>query len=165
MTQLDITKNEQDTSAAAFALEEQDLLFNAYFEGDLTAQERAEFDQRLETDEAFGHAYEEFVSIMGGLRALPFEFAPDDFVEQVQSRIRRRSRGRFFADNYLYSSRVPYEIVALVMMVVMAGAYMMMESPHDAQLNSADLTIDAPKSLDNSTGDGTREGASPAHKP
>ncbi|MEM1350336.1 MAG: hypothetical protein AAGI01_17380 [Myxococcota bacterium] len=122
---------------------EHDLLFNAYFEGDLTQEERAEFESRLERDELFRCDYQAFVGIMGGLRDLPLQFAPDDFVEQVTSRIRRRSRGRFFAEHYLYRNRVPYEVIAVVMMAVMAAAYMMMESPRDTDLRTADVTIDA----------------------
>lgn len=123
--------------------EELDLLFNAYFEGELTDPERAEFDSRLEQDDAFRRSYDEFVDIMGGLRSLPFEFAPDDFVDRVTSRIRTRSRGRFFAENYLYGTRVPYEVIAIVMIIVMAGSYMLVEAPRDRDLKTADLTIDA----------------------
>ncbi len=141
--------------------EEQDLLFNAYFEGDLTADEREEFERRLETDPDFKHDYDEFVHIMGGLRTLPFEFAPDDFVDKVQSRIRRRSKGRFFTENYLYTTRVPYEVIALVMMVVMAAAYMMMEAPHDSDLRGADLTIDQPGEVDKSGAPATPERETP----
>ena len=140
--------------------EEQDLLFNAYFEGDLTAQEREEFETKLDEDDAFRRSYDEFVNIMSGLRTLPFEFAPDDFVDKVESRIRRRSNGRFFAESLLYSSRVPYEVIALVMMVVMAAAWMLMESPRDSGLRTADLTID--KSAPNQ-GNGAKE--TPPAKP
>jgi len=38
---------------------------------------------------------------------------------------------------------------------------MMMESPNDAQINSADLTIDAPNPLDKSARDGTTKSNSP----
>lgn len=151
MTQM--SQNQASSSGASGLFEalgeEQDLLFNAYFEGDLTASEREAFEGQLERDEGFRKNYDEFVHIMTGLRALPFEFAPDDFVDKVESRIRRRSKGRFFAANYLYTSRVPYEVIALVMMVVMASAYMMMEAPRDRGLSTADLTIDKsiPKSV------------------
>jgi len=144
MTQASQNQDQQPTSPGLLdALhEEQDLLFNAYFEGDLTAQEREEFEAKLDEDDGFRRDYDEFVGIMSGLRTLPFEFAPDDFVDKVESRIRRRSKGRFFAENYLYTSRVPYEVIALVMMVVMAAAWMMMEAPRDSGLRTADLTID-----------------------
>lgn len=113
-------------------LSEREELFNAFFEGELNDDDHAAFEQRLDDDETFRREYEEFFRIMGGLRELPFEFAPDDFVERVQTRIRTRSRGRFFADQYLYKSRVPYEVVCVVMIIVMAAAYFMMGVPADA---------------------------------
>lgn len=124
--------------------EELDLLFNAYFEGELTPEERADFDAKLEQDAEFAQSYEEFVTIMGGLRNLPFEFAPDDFMERVQSRMRTRSRGRFFTDNYLYRSRIPYEVIAIVMIAIMGAAYMMMDPNTDKHLRD-DLKVNKPQ--------------------
>ena len=109
------------------AEEAQDMLFHSYFEGDLSPREAAEFESRLEQDARLHQEYQSFVLVMDGLRQLPFEFAPDDFVETVQSRIRARSRGRFFAESYFYKARVPYEVIAVVMIVVMGAAYMMMD--------------------------------------
>lgn len=117
-------------------IDERDLLFNAYYEGELTATERADFDDRIAEDPEFAAAYAEFFEMMGGLHELPFEFAPDDFVDNVRGRIRTRSHGRFFGQEWLYSTRVPYEVVAVVMMIVMAGAYILMESPHDKGLQT-----------------------------
>ncbi len=120
-------------------MSEQDLLFNDFLEGDLSPEDHAAFERRLEDDEAFKKEYERFFSIVGGLRALPFTFAPDDFVGQVQTRIRKRSRGRFFTDNYLLTSRIPYEVVGLVMILVMLSAYFMMASPHDKKMKDLNL--------------------------
>lgn len=112
----------------------QDLLFNDFLEGELSSEEHAKFEERLESDDVFRKEYEQFFNVVGGLRSLPFTFAPDDFVDNVQSRIRSRSRGRFFADNYLLTSRIPYEVVGLVMILVMISSYFMMGVPHDAKI-------------------------------
>lgn len=117
-------------------IDERDLLFNAYYEGELTATERADFDDRIAADPEFAAAYQVFFDTLGGLHELPFQFAPDDFVEGVRGRIRRRSHGRFFGQEWIFSTRVPYEVVAVVMMIVMAGAYMLMESPRDKGLTT-----------------------------
>ncbi len=117
----------------------QDILFNDFLEGELSDDAHADFEARLESDEAFRKDYEQFFNIVGGLRSMPFTFAPDDFVDNVQSRIRSRSRGRFFADNYLLTSRIPYEVVGLVMILVMISAYFMMGVPHDAKIK--DLNV------------------------
>lgn len=120
-------------------LSEQDLLFNAYLDDELSADERAEFTQRLESDPDFARAWESFSSVMGAVQGLPFEFAPPDFVQNVQGRIRTRSRGRFFAEELLFKSRVPYEVVALVMIIVMAAAYLFMGAPPDKQMQDVKL--------------------------
>ena len=148
---------EADAIQAMLQLEEHDLMFNAYYEGEMTPEERGAFEERLERDGPFKREYEDFLSVVGGLRGLPFEFAPDDFVERVQSRIRTRSAGRFFAETYLNSNRVPYEVIALVMIIVMAAAYMMMEAPRDRALINGDVTLDAPGDLDKSPRRGRTE--------
>lgn len=116
------------------SLNEQDILFNAWLDDELDDAERQEFQKRLDTDPEFKHAHERFVSVMQVVRKIPFEFAPDDFVDNVQGYIRQRSRGRFFTDNFLTQQRMPYEVVAVVMMLVMAAVYLLMEAPHDTDV-------------------------------
>ena len=127
-------------------LSEQDMLFNAYLEDDLADDERAEFDRRLADDPDFARAYEQFTDVVGSLGDLPFEFAPPDFVERVQTRIRTRSRGRFFAEEFLFKTRIPYEVVAIVMIIVMAAAYLFMGAPPDKQMQ--DVDVQTPPRLD-----------------
>lgn len=120
-------------------LSEQDFLFNAYFDDELGDDEREQFAERLRSDPDFARAWKDFSSVMGAVNGLPFEFAPDDFVETVKGRIRTRSRGRFFADELLFRSRVPYEVVALVMIIVMAAAYLFMGAPPDKQMQDVKI--------------------------
>jgi hypothetical protein len=166
MTQQTHIPDQIDAPSAASMLDinEQDLMFNAYYEGDMTQDEREDFEGRLERDDMFRKDYEDFLSVVGGLRSLPFEFAPDNFVEKVQSRIRTRSAGRFFAENYLTSTHVPYEVIALVMIIVMTSAYMMMEAPRDKALTNADVTIDSPRQLENSRESGRSKAPSTAQE-
>jgi anti-sigma factor RsiW len=126
-------------------LSELDLLFNAYLDDELSDEEREEFDDRLESDPDFARAWDDFSSVVGGLRGMPFEFAPDDFVDRVQGRIRTRSAGRFFAEEYLFKTRMPYEVVALVMIIVMSAAYLFMGAPPDKQMQDVDVPEPPPK--------------------
>lgn len=119
-------------------LDEQEVLFNAYLDGDLSAQDEAAFDERLDEDPEFREAYGDFADVMGEVQNLPYQFAPDDFSKKLQRRIRVRSRGRFFGDNLLYSQRTPYEVVAVVMIVVMTSAYLFMGIPPDQNVESAE---------------------------
>lgn len=136
----------EPTTSAELELSEQDLLFNAYLDDDLSADEKAEFDERLDADPDFAQAWTEFADVMVAVRGLPFEFAPDNFVAGVQTRIRSRSRGRFFAEEMLFRTRMPYEVVCLVMIIVMAAAYLFMGAPPDAGMKDVNLP-DAPPPL------------------
>lgn len=122
-------------------LDERDALFIAFLEGDLPEDRRAEFEAELDRDAELRREFEEFADIMGGVQSLPFEFAPPDFVEQVQGRIRSRSKGRFFAENFLYNTRMPYEAIAVVMIAVMAAAWLLMGTPKDRNLRDAGVEI------------------------
>jgi anti-sigma factor RsiW len=122
-------------------IDERDAQFIAFLEGDLSEQEREEFEVELERDVALRREFDQFADIMNGMQSLPFEFAPPDFVENVQRRIRKRSRGRFFAENFLYNTRMPYEAIAVVMIAVMAAAWMLMGVPKDRNLQTADVEI------------------------
>jgi len=124
-------------------MDAQDALFCAHFDGDMTPAERAAFDRSLAEDPSLERSYQEFVKVMGGLRTLPIEFAPDDFVDKVQARMRTRSRGRIYADAFLNSSRMPYEIIAIVMLIAMGGAYLMLDAPSDRNLRNVDLIAPA----------------------
>jgi anti-sigma factor RsiW len=120
-------------------IDERDALFIAYLEGDLSDEQSREFRAELDEDAELRQEFEHFANIVGGVKELPFEFAPPDFVQGVQKRLRTRSRGRFFADSFLYGSRMPYEAIAVVMIIVMAAAWMLMETPKDRNLRDVEL--------------------------
>jgi len=117
-------------------LSERELLFNAYVDGELSADREAEFDERLRDDPNFRDSYGEFAEVVDGVRDLPYEFAPDDFAESVRDRIRRRSRGRLFSDGMAAHRRTPYEVVAVVMFVLMASAYLILIMPSNHDIES-----------------------------
>jgi anti-sigma factor RsiW len=122
-------------------IDERDAQFIAFLEGDLSEQEQEEFRAELERDDELRREFDQFADIMSGMQSLPFEFAPPDFVDKVESRIRKRSRGQFFTDNILLSTRMPYEAIAVVMIAVMAAAWMLMGVPKDRNLRNADVDI------------------------
>ncbi|MGF1467954.1 MAG: hypothetical protein ACFCGT_17675 [Sandaracinaceae bacterium] len=76
--------------------------FSEAYEGDLDAAERAAFDALLAEDGALAEEYREFVetvSLMGRLADADADAAPD-LLPAVQSRLRRRSRGRYYRDRF-----------------------------------------------------------------
>jgi anti-sigma factor RsiW len=117
-------------------LAEREVLFNAYLDGDLCADREEAFDRRLEQDPDFREAYEQFAEVVGQVQNLPYEFAPDDFTDRVEERIRTRSNGRFFGEQLLAQQRSPYEAVAVVMLIVMSSTYIFMGIPPDRGIGS-----------------------------
>jgi anti-sigma factor RsiW len=122
-------------------IDERDARFIACLEGDLSDDEQSEFRAELERDPELRREFDRFADIMKGMQSLPFEFAPPDFVDKVESRIRKRSRGHFFRDNVLLSTRMPYEAIAVVMIAVMAAAWILMGVPKDRNLKNAEMDI------------------------
>lgn len=130
-------------------IDERDALFVAYLEGDLESDRRENFERDLESDDALREEFESFSHVVEATQSIPIEFAPDDFVDGVQRRIRARSRGRFFSDNFLYSRRMPYEAIAVVMIAVMAAAWLLMGTPKDSELE--DVYVEIPPELQSKT--------------
>lgn len=122
---------------------EDELLINAYLEGDLSEDQAEAFEARLEDDEDFAAEFEFFATVVAGVGDLPFEMAPDGFVDEVESRIRERSRGRFFGET-VYRSSLPFELVAILMMAIMASTYLALDAPKDKRVQDVMVQGEAP---------------------
>jgi hypothetical protein len=112
-----------------------------YLDHEMSDDERSTFEADLASDPGLQRDLEALQSTMGVVQSLQMKFAPDHFVSEVESKVRTRSRGRFFAYQALYTSRIPYEVFAVVAIAIMAGMWMM-SSPDDARF-SADLALSA----------------------
>ncbi len=110
-----------------------------FLDGEMSDEERSAFEADLTRDPELQRSLEALQSTMGVVQSLQMKFAPDDFVREVESKVRTRSRGRFFGYQALYTSRIPYEVFAVVAIAIMAGMWMM-SSPDDARF-SADLAM------------------------
>ena len=56
----------------------------------------------------------------------PAETQVPDLVSGVQRKLRKRSRGKFYADGWSTSSRTNYVLVAVAMLLVIAIAYLVL---------------------------------------
>jgi len=100
-------------------------LFSDFLEGELSPEQREELGAHLETCEACRRELEAFRSTLhslSGLRMLP---TPDNFVGAVQQRINRRSRGRFFRSERLFT-RLPFEWISFVIIILMLAVYILL---------------------------------------
>jgi anti-sigma factor RsiW len=66
--------------------------------------------------------YERFRGALGALSGLNRVAAPPAFDDQVAATIHRRSAGRFFGRR-AFGDRIPFEILAVVALVVVAAIY------------------------------------------
>lgn len=77
-------------------------LFSEAFEGELDAERKVAFDAALAADSELEREYAEFVEtfrMMGGLGDADVQEAPD-LLAGVQERLRTRSRGRYYRDQF-----------------------------------------------------------------
>jgi hypothetical protein len=99
--------------------EELAIRFSEYLDDEMTAEDRAAFEAELATDDALATALEKFtktLDVLGGLTT------PEvDLSAQVQTKIRRRSRGRYFGSHSLRRQRVQTEIFIAIALTLLAG--------------------------------------------
>ncbi|MFT7581518.1 MAG: hypothetical protein ACI9MR_003196 [Myxococcota bacterium] len=117
----------------------------------LEAEDQAAFEAAIAADPELAASTRDLEEVVRTLRTLPIEDAPDDFLRAVQSRIRRRSRGRHFG--VAVGFRFPYEaIISGLLIFLLVIVYMMSMPPTtdgvmtDApkQTSEASKTFDAP---------------------
>lgn len=102
-------------------------LFSDYYEGSLDATKKAEVDARMAADSSFAASYREFVKTMDMLSGMHKMSAPLDFDKRVEDTIHRRSGGRFFGRR-AFGQRIPYELLAIIVMLLAGAMYWMSRS-------------------------------------
>lgn len=99
--------------------EELAIRFSEYLDGEMNAEEASAFEAELAEDEALSTAFEEFsetLNVLGGLGT------PEvDLAAEVETKIRRRSQGRYFGRNSLRKQRVQTEIFIAIALILLAG--------------------------------------------
>jgi anti-sigma factor RsiW len=98
--------------------------FDRYYEGDLDSAERDAVDAHLAACPACQQEYQQLVAAMNALASMRGQAAPKDFVDAVQGRIRKRSRGRFFARRQDFTTRLPYELLSVVMLIAILAIFL-----------------------------------------
>lgn len=77
-------------------------LFSEAFEGDLDEAQQEAFDAALAADEELRLEYEEFVDTFALVSKMgePESIEVPNLLPKIQDRIRRRSRGRYYRDQF-----------------------------------------------------------------
>ena len=94
----------------------------------LDASERAALERALEEDPGLRRELDELRAAVAVLRHLPPADAPDDFLRAVQSRIRRRTQGRYFG---VATPRYRFQIEAVfnILLIALLFALYLLATP------------------------------------
>lgn len=109
-------------------------LFSAAFDEQLTPEQRKAFDSLLAGDAELKTEYEQFKSMLGDAHRLSLDddlgAPPPDLLGKVQTKLRKRSRGRYYRDRYSektgLGAMLPI-IIGLVMLIILATVYVTMQ--------------------------------------
>jgi anti-sigma factor RsiW len=129
----DSTDEHQDIEAAFTDLEE----------GTLAADEMARVRAHLDTCERCAASYKEFKDTLRALSGLHKMSAPEHLKDDVAETIKRRSGGRFFGRR-AFGDRVPFEVLAVVAMVVAVAIYLYIRSSATGSFRPFERKPDAP---------------------
>jgi anti-sigma factor RsiW len=100
-------------------------LFSAYWDDELGADQLGALEEHLKTCVVCRREYQTFEQAVGAVGSLHRMVAPSDFSAGVRDKIRKRSRGRFFAPRRL-AERIPYELFSLVMLGLLLAIYVVL---------------------------------------
>ena len=101
-------------------------LFSAYWDRELGAGESAQLEEHLRSCVVCRREYNEFEKMLGGLKQFETQLAPQGFVKGVATRVRKKSRGRFFSSRRSLE-RIPYEMFSVVMLAILLAIYCVMQ--------------------------------------
>jgi anti-sigma factor RsiW len=108
-------------------------LFSSYWDEELDPETQRALEEHLETCVVCRREYQAFETTLRSVEGLHRMSAPPHLTEGVKDRIRKRSKGRFFAPRKL-AERVPYEIVSLLMLGLLLAVYVALQLAQPAQL-------------------------------
>ena len=124
---------ETDIESKGGVHEDIEALLSDYCEGQLAAAERQREADHLAGCAACRAAHQELRETMAALSGLHKQAAPPELTAGVTETIRRRSGGRFFGRR-AFGDRVPFELLAILALLVAIGLYLVLRSSDTGSL-------------------------------
>lgn len=112
---------------------------SAYLEGDLSAEETDALLAHLDQCVSCSEELAELEDARQLFEKLPRQTTRGDFQEKLETRIRRRSRGRFFGQGWQSSNKVTY-LGAAIILVILAALLLMSETTLEIRDDATGLT-------------------------
>jgi anti-sigma factor RsiW len=110
-----------------------EALLSDYVEGGLTAAEHSRVEAHLAGCAACRAAHQELRETIDALSGLHKQPAPPELTAGVTETIHRRSGGRFFGRR-AFGDRVPFELLAILALLVAIGLYLVLRSSDTGSL-------------------------------
>jgi len=104
-----------------------DALMSAYLDKQLAPEEAAEVEKLLAESPEAREELDGLQSMLRLVKNLPEVIAPPDFYEKVAKKVRRR-RGRL---EVLWMVALPFQVLSVVLILVVAVTYMLLHLDHD----------------------------------
>jgi len=99
-------------------------MFTAYHDGDLPGVERSALEEHLAGCGACAAEWETYRTTVEEISGLHRLMAPEGFTREVEQKIHRRSRGRFFGPQRPHS--LQFAVVSFILIVLFVMAYLVM---------------------------------------
>lgn len=119
-------------------------LFSEYYERALPDDAHDRVAAHLAECPGCRAAYDEFKSAVSALSGLHKMSAPPSFETQVEQTIHRRSAGRFFGRK-AFGDRVPFELIAVVVLVLGLIIFALLRSSPTGSLHVPDEDVEEPE--------------------
>lgn len=126
-------------------------MISAYLDAELDADEAEAFESMLAESPVVREELEDLqkvLSLMGGLEEIE---APEDFVEKLNRRLRRRQMLQPQTASKFALIALPFQVLSILVILVVAALYMMAELDKKPAALERDPGVSAPKDLDPSS--------------
>ncbi|MBI5517041.1 MAG: hypothetical protein HY909_24880 [Deltaproteobacteria bacterium] len=103
--------------------------FSPYHDRELPQAEHDAVRDALEKNPALAREYKDFCAMLDGLGSLGAPKAPTPLLQGVQTKLHKRSGGRFYRDRWSRTAGLfPVELLAALLLIALVVAYFAMTS-------------------------------------
>lgn len=121
---------------------EADALMSAYLDKQLAPEEAAKVEKLLAESPEAREELDGLQNMLKLMKGLPEVVAPPDFYEKLAKKIRRR---RIFSAEGLWMLAVPFQVLSVVLILVVAVTYMLLHLDSDPSVKlEKDPTVQRP---------------------